>query len=110
MIGLLFQLRPLLSRHATHCRQGSYRLLATQAAFFGMHQAIIEPDDASDDEQNKEYQGKIPVHATTFYLSSTCKMAKNASWGISTLPTCFMRFLPAFCFSSNLRLREISPP
>ncbi len=36
--------------------------------------------------------------------------AKNAVWGISTLPTCFMRFLPSFCFSSNLRLRVMSPP
>jgi hypothetical protein len=27
-----------------------------------------------------------------------------------TLPTCFMRFLPSFCFSSSLRLRETSPP
>jgi len=34
----------------------------------------------------------------------------NALWGISTLPTCLMRFLPAFCFSSSLRLRLMSPP
>jgi len=25
-------------------------------------------------------------------------------------PTCFMRFLPAFCFSNSLRLRVTSPP
>jgi hypothetical protein len=36
--------------------------------------------------------------------------ARNASWGTSILPTCFMRFLPAFCFSSSLRLRVTSPP
>ena len=30
--------------------------------------------------------------------------------GISTLPTCFIRFLPAFCFSKSLRLRVMSPP
>ena len=36
--------------------------------------------------------------------------ARKASCGISTRPTRFMRFLPSFCFSSNLRLREISPP
>jgi hypothetical protein len=26
------------------------------------------------------------------------------------LPNCRMRFLPSFCFSSSLRLREMSPP
>ena len=36
--------------------------------------------------------------------------ARNASCGISTRPTRFMRFLPSFCFSSSLRLREMSPP
>jgi len=44
------------------------------------------------------------------YFDSTCRMARKASCGISTLPTCFMRFLPAFCFSSSLRLRVMSPP
>ena len=34
----------------------------------------------------------------------------NASCGISTLPNCRMRFLPSFCFSRSLRLRETSPP
>ncbi len=42
--------------------------------------------------------------------SSTFKMAMNASCGTSTLPMAFMRFLPAFCFSSSLRLRVMSPP
>ena len=41
---------------------------------------------------------------------STLSTAKKADCGISTLPTCFMRFLPAFCLSSNFRLRETSPP
>ena len=36
--------------------------------------------------------------------------AMNASCGISTLPNCRIFFLPAFCFSSSLRLRETSPP
>ena len=34
----------------------------------------------------------------------------NASWGISTGPMLFMRFLPSFCFSSSFRLRVMSPP
>ena len=45
-----------------------------------------------------------------YYFSSTSKIARKASCGISTLPTCFIRFLPAFCFSSSLRLRVMSPP
>ena len=36
--------------------------------------------------------------------------ARNASCGTSTAPTCFIRFLPFFWFSSSLRLREMSPP
>src|SRR4051794_1442033 len=36
--------------------------------------------------------------------------ATKASWGTSTRPTIFIRFLPSFCFSSNLRLRVMSPP
>src|SRR5262245_26251494 len=43
-------------------------------------------------------------------LIYTLSAAKNASWGISTLPTCFILFLPSFCRSNNLRLRVMSPP
>ena len=35
---------------------------------------------------------------------------RNAFWGMSTLPTCRIRRLPAFCFSSSLRFRVMSPP
>jgi hypothetical protein len=44
------------------------------------------------------------------YLLSICSTAMKASCGISTLPTCFMRFLPSFCFSRSFFLREMSPP
>ena len=36
--------------------------------------------------------------------------ARKASCGISTRPSFFMRFLPAFCFSSSFFLRVTSPP
>ena len=41
---------------------------------------------------------------------STFRIARKAFWGISTFPTCFMRFLPSFCFSRSLRFRLMSPP
>jgi len=45
-------------------------------------------------------------HGRLLYLQD----GEEGSCGISTLPTCFMRFLPSFCLSSSLRLREMSPP
>ena len=37
-------------------------------------------------------------HSVSVPIFST---ARNASCGISTVPTRFMRFLPSFCFSSS---------
>ena len=53
---------------------------------------------------------------TTYFLPlspgppSEESAAMKASWGTSTRPTIFIRFLPSFCFSSSLRLRVMSPP
>ena len=44
------------------------------------------------------------------HSSPSLRAARNASWGISTEPTLFIRFLPAFCFSSSLRFLVMSPP
>ena len=44
------------------------------------------------------------------YSSSSFKTLMKASCGTSTDPTCLIRFLPSFCFSSSFFLREISPP
>ena len=41
---------------------------------------------------------------------SNLSTARKAFCGTCTLPICFILFLPFFCFSSNLRLRLMSPP
>lgn len=43
-------------------------------------------------------------------IQSILSTLKKASWGKFTLPMAFIRFLPSFCFSSNFRLRVMSPP
>ena len=50
---------------------------------------------------------EVGGHSLSVPILST---ARNASCGICTRPTCFMRFLPSFCFSRSLRFREMSPP
>ena len=50
------------------------------------------------------------ARATHFRSPLRLSTARNASWGTSTIPTCFIRFFPAFCRSRSLRLREMSPP
>src|SRR5690606_14819065 len=64
------------------------------AARLGEEQGVEQPDDAGDGDQDEKKEREIDVH----YLS-TLSTARKASCGTSTLPTCFMRFLPAFCFS-----------
>lgn len=52
----------------------------------------------------------VPLARSTHRQSSSRSARMKASGGISTEPRLFMRFLPSFCFSSNLRLRVTSPP
>ena len=44
------------------------------------------------------------------HYEPTFRTARNASCGMSTFPTRFMRRLPSFCFSRSSRLRVMSPP
>src|ERR1700733_6367346 len=59
-----------------------------------------------------ETRESVPIKAgySSSLLLATFRTARKASWGMSTRPTRFMRFLPFFCFSGSLRLREMSPP
>jgi len=51
------------------------------------------------------------VLGSGLHAQSPCSSTdRNAFWGMLTDPTLFMRFLPSFCFSSNLRFRVMSPP
>src|SRR5215213_9384610 len=50
-------------------------------------------------------------HAFVAALSAPrLRTARNASCGISTLPTSFILALPSFCFSRSFRFRVTSPP
>src|SRR5690625_758820 len=50
------------------------------------------------------------LYLNYLYSSLSFNTAMNASWGTSTAPTIFIRFLPSFCFSSNFRFLVTSPP
>ena len=45
-----------------------------------------------------------------YFLSSSFRTLMKASCGISTFPTCRMRFLPSFCFSRSFFFLVMSPP
>ena len=71
---------------------------------------VGDPKEPRCHREDEEDQCKIHVGVPDYFFSSVWRMARKASCGISTEPTCFMRFLPAFCFSRSLRLRVMSPP
>src|SRR5262249_18009800 len=48
--------------------------------------------------------------AHRFAVSFRFSAARTPPGGPSPAPPCFIRFWPAFCFSSSLRLRVMSPP
>ena len=56
---------------------------------------------------------RLGARGDSYFLAVSLSLesaAMKASWGTSTRPTIFIRFLPSFCFSSSLRLRVMSPP
>ena len=72
-------------------------------------------DAAADAADRAEAAAALAGSATAegvlgYRSSSIASTARNASCGISTRPTCFIRFFPSFCFSRSFRFREISPP
>ena len=68
------------------------------------------PDGVLDPRADRKGSGPGEQHERHPGSSEVDKAAMKASCGTSTRPTIFIRFLPSFCFSSSLRLREMSPP
>jgi hypothetical protein len=58
----------------------------------------------------RSHTGRISSAMAYLFSWSRLSTARNASWGTSTAPTCFIRFLPFFCCSSSFRFRLMSPP
>ena len=89
----------------------AWTILAGFAAicFFIFAVAIGLHDARRDKVPTTSGRSAIPGGSLLAYLPIRSS-DMNASCGMSTLPTRFMRFLPSFCFSSSLRLRVTSPP
>jgi hypothetical protein len=73
---------------------------------------VLQYDPSPPDPRNCEPIRPV-LPSEIFHLdrpSALERAAMKASWGTSTRPTIFIRFLPSFCFSRSLRLRVMSPP
>ena len=72
------------------------------------------PDEEGQNHRNEQCLGILPEGGLLLdrrnRYSPIFKMARKASCGISTRPTCFIRFLPSFCFSHSFLFRVMSPP
>src|SRR5690606_41427205 len=77
----------------------------TSASLTQFNQPVEYPYHHGDQQRQGQPEANIYIHQ-----SSTFSTARKASWGISTLPTCFIRFLPSFCFWRSFFLRDTSPP
>ena len=85
-------------------RTGSVR---TESALRGSSLALVAPqgpEGARLKEPGAYFLALSPADP------SEESAAMKASCGTSTVPMFFIRFLPSFCFSRSLRLREMSPP
>ena len=104
--GLVARIREAGNAHHLRVRKAR----AAAAA----HDAVRRIGDARHGCEQEGLLGKQVAHnlrpVLGSHYSSTLRIAMNASCGTSTEPIAFMRFLPSFCFSSSLRLREMSPP
>src|SRR6185436_20254605 len=84
--------------------------VAVAAAMRAEWQVDVQMADAARDPGRRKTRGSLSRGGHFFFSPSRFRTARNASCGTSTPPTCFIRFLPFFCFSSSFRLRQMSPP
>ena len=70
----------------------------------------LEPGGVEARVRSLEVRRSAAGHQRSLSPGSSSSTARKASCGTSTTPSCFIRFLPSFCFSSSLRLRLMSPP
>jgi hypothetical protein len=101
----------MLKQSVTACSNGIKRLQTLHHKSIGMNR-LQKPPKGRRQGEGVGAQEVVPKRENLYreLSSPILSTARNASWGISTLPMRFIRFLPSFCFSSSLRLREISPP
>src|SRR5260370_22115186 len=116
------------SRSSNSSRSRSYSSMLMTTAIFSPFSLVrncvgafmVSPSGKSSAAEHRRQQntaedalGLRELDGRSDYSSSeeeTFKTARNASCGMSTWPTRFMRRLPSFCFSRSLRLRGMSPP
>src|SRR6266508_668367 len=71
----------------------------------------VAPDERLQERRRVRLGRMFELQLGLLHASSLIRnTARKASWGISTDPTIFMRFLPSFCFSSSFFFRVMSPP
>ena len=102
--ALVDQHRPRLLGHAEDVEQALGRRVDAPLGEVLRH-LVLGPENHFADSD----VASVPASIQARY-SSTLSTARNASCGISTEPTDFIRFLPSFCFSRSFRLRVMSPP
>ncbi len=75
------------------------------------HRCVIVLGQRAEERRCQQLRRVLVGNAIRAHHSSVIRStARNASCGISTAPTIFIRFLPFFCFSRSFFLRVMSPP